>query len=212
MAAARKPSLFKKQRINYLAHAYLSFNHPEVLAGNMSNDFVKGKQQFTFSPGFQKGFVLHRAIDAFTDAHAATKALKAFFKPQYRLYAGAFADVVYDHFLACDAAIFPAPEALQQFAASTYDTLDRYRASLPQGFAHILPYIRQQNWLYHYRFTSGIQQSFHGLVRRAAYLSESDIAYDIFLAQYRAMGDCYTAFFPELKNHAIYQLQQLIAT
>lgn len=177
----------------------------------MANDFVKGKQQFTYSTGFQKGFVLHRAIDAFTDAHPATKELKAFFAPQYRLYAGAFADVVYDHFLACDTTIFPTAEDLGQFAAATYHTLEQFRGALPDGFARMLPYMRQQNWLYHYRFTSGIEQSFNGLVRRAAYLSESAIAYRLFLQHYTAMEQCYAAFFPELKKHSVYQLQQLLA-
>ncbi|MFL5743373.1 MAG: hypothetical protein ACJ751_01815, partial [Niastella sp.] len=30
--------------LNYLAHAYLSFNQPAILAGNLFSDFVKGKQ------------------------------------------------------------------------------------------------------------------------------------------------------------------------
>ncbi len=36
--------------MNYLAHAYLSFNDPDVLAGNMISDFVKGKKKFDY-PG-----------------------------------------------------------------------------------------------------------------------------------------------------------------
>jgi acyl carrier protein phosphodiesterase len=35
--------------MNYLAHAYLSFNEPEILTGNMISDFVKGKKKFEFS-------------------------------------------------------------------------------------------------------------------------------------------------------------------
>ena len=31
--------------MNYLAHAYLSFNDPEILVGNMISDFVKGKKK-----------------------------------------------------------------------------------------------------------------------------------------------------------------------
>jgi acyl carrier protein phosphodiesterase len=34
--------------MNYLAHAYLSFNDPEILVGNMISDFVKGKKKFDF--------------------------------------------------------------------------------------------------------------------------------------------------------------------
>ncbi len=36
--------------MNYLAHAYLSFGDPDILAGNMISDFVKGKKKFDY-PG-----------------------------------------------------------------------------------------------------------------------------------------------------------------
>src|SRR3989442_7909269 len=88
--------------MNYLAHAYLSFNQPEILVGNMISDFIKGKKQFDYPVSIQKGIRLHRDIDTFTDAHPATQQLKSFFRPHYRLYAGAFGDIVYDHFLALD--------------------------------------------------------------------------------------------------------------
>jgi len=66
--------------MNYLAHAYLSFNEPEILIGNLISDFVKGKKKFSYSPGIQNGIAIHRAIDQFTDDHAATHAAKLFFK------------------------------------------------------------------------------------------------------------------------------------
>ena len=72
--------------MNYLAHAYLSFNKPEILIGNLISDFVKGKKKFDYSTGIQKGIALHRAIDQFTDDHAITQSAKLFFKPAYRLY------------------------------------------------------------------------------------------------------------------------------
>ena len=34
--------------MNFLAHAFLSFNDPDILTGNMISDFVKGKQKFDF--------------------------------------------------------------------------------------------------------------------------------------------------------------------
>jgi len=88
--------------LNYLAHAYLSFDQPEIIVGNLISDFVKGKKKFDYPPGIQKGIALHRAIDTFTDSHPATKEAKEVFRPHYRLYAGAFIDVAYDHFLAND--------------------------------------------------------------------------------------------------------------
>ena len=86
--------------MNYLAHAYLSFNEPAILVGNMISDFIKGKKQFDYPGPIQKGIRLHRDIDNFTDTHPVTQQLKSYFRPAYRLYSGAFSDVVYDHFLA----------------------------------------------------------------------------------------------------------------
>ena len=111
--------------MNYLAHAYLSFGHPQILLGNMISDFVKGKKQFDYAPLVQKGIKLHRAIDSFTDTHPATKEMKKIFTPVYRLYAGAFGDIVYDYFLANDKKEFETDESLQQFSQNTYTLLEK---------------------------------------------------------------------------------------
>ncbi|HEY2727831.1 MAG TPA: DUF479 domain-containing protein, partial [Parafilimonas sp.] len=120
--------------MNYLAHAYLSFNEPEVLVGNMISDFIKGKKQFDFTGNIHKGIMLHRKIDAFTDEHETTKQAKLFFKPAVGLYAGAFVDVVYDHVLACDNNEFK-DEGLLNFSLSVYKTLSEYANVLPAKFA-----------------------------------------------------------------------------
>ena len=196
--------------MNYLAHAHLSFNHPQILVGNMISDFVKGKKQFDYPDVVYKGIKLHRAIDNFTDTHEITQQLKTFFKPQYRLYSGAFVDVVYDHFLANDQLEFLNDEALKYFAADTYKILNINFALLPLPFQKMLPHMAEHNWLYNYKSKWGIKQSFGGLVRRARYLTESDIAFGIFNENYYAMNELYKKFYPELKTFATHQLQLLL--
>lgn len=196
--------------MNYLAHAYLSFNKPEILVGNMISDYIKGKKQFDYPSAVQKGIRLHRQIDNYTDTHAATKELKSFFRPQYRLYSGAFADVVYDHFLAIDTNEFSNETVLQNFAATTYQMLEPYTGLFPAPFQKMFPYMQEYNWLYNYRYTWAIQKSFGGLVKRAAYLTESKIAFEIFTEHYAAMQICYAAFFPDLKKFTIHQLNELL--
>lgn len=195
--------------MNYLAHAYLSFEDPQILTGNMISDYVKGKKQYEFPERIQQGIQLHRAIDSFTDTHAATRELKEFFRPHYRLYAGAFADVAYDHFLANDRQQFKNETALGLFALNTYDALENYSAIFPPPFQKMFPYMKAHNWLYNYRYTWGIEKSFAGLVRRAAYLSESDKAFEIFNLQYTAIQGCYEHFFPEMKKFAFNKLDEL---
>jgi acyl carrier protein phosphodiesterase len=183
--------------MNYLAHAYLSFHQPELLVGNMISDHVKGKKKFEFSPGIQQGIELHRIIDSFTDEHAATKAAKEVFRPHYRLYAGAFVDVVYDHYLATDPLIFN-NDSLEEFSATTYQMLEPYTAVFPEKFARMFPYMKTQNWLYNYSNKWGIENSLHGVVRRATYLTESATAFALFEEHFTTLQQCYQAFFPEM--------------
>lgn len=195
--------------MNLLAHAYLSFGQPEILVGNMISDFVKGKKKFDYSPGVQKGIMLHRAIDTFTDFHPATKEAKLFLKPAAGAYAGAFVDVVYDHFLANDADQFAAV-SLQQTALNTYTTLSAYEAIFPSPFRQMLPFMIAQNWLYNYRSMLGMQNSFEGVVRRATYLTRSDAIFSLFEQHYSSLQKCYKDFFPSVKAHAYDHLQTLL--
>jgi acyl carrier protein phosphodiesterase len=222
--------------VNYLAHAYLSFDIPEIAVGNLISDFVKGKKKLDYPEAIQQGISLHRAIDAFTDAHEITRQAKVFFKPDYGLYAGALTDVVYDHFLANDHHEFPGneeegniphPEAaasgsgprgviadsgggLGAFAEKTYEQLAPFQPLFPERFARMWPYMRSQNWLYNYRYKEGIFNSFAGLSRRAAYMAPPEKACQLFEAHYKELEACYALFFPALKDFAFTTLRQLL--
>ena len=187
--------------MNYLAHAYLSFNHEEILVGNLISDFVKGKNKFNYPEGIQKGITLHRAIDTFTDGHEATKLAKNIFRPAYRLYSGAFVDVVYDHFLATDANEFN-EETLENFSENVYDVLDNHINYLPERFARMFPYMKLQNWLFNYHTRWGTEASFGGLVKRARYIAESETAASLFEEHYKSLHEYYRIFFPDLKSFA----------
>ena len=143
--------------MNYLAHAYLSFKNPGILAGNMISDYIKGKKQFDYPVTVQKGIQLHRAIDNFTDTHPATQELKSFFRPQYRLYSGAFADVVYDHFLANDEQQFGTEKILEEFAATTYQLLENFRSIFPPPFQKMFP-LRTVHWQKQRRLAQQLRQ------------------------------------------------------
>jgi acyl carrier protein phosphodiesterase len=187
--------------MNYLAHAYLSFDHPQILVGNLISDFVKGKKKFIYPEGIQQGITLHRIIDTYTDGHEATKAAKEFFRPHYRLYSGAFVDVVYDHFLATDENEF-SETTLLNFSRESYTILEKHREWLPDRFAAMLPYMKNQNWLFNYRTRPGTEKSFGGVVRRAAYLSESDTASYLFEKHYQPLELCYRQFWKDAKPFA----------
>ena len=193
--------------MNYLAHAYLSFNEPGILAGNLISDFVKGKAKYNYAPDVLKGIDLHRAIDEFTDTHDVTRQAKEVFRPHYRLYAGAFMDVVYDHFLATDETRFP-EGALAAFSEKVYRQLEPYVSLAPERFQQLFPHMRTQNWLLNYQYRWGIERSFRGLVHRAAYMQESQTALELFDKHYPFLQSCYRQFFPELYAFAQQSLQK----
>jgi acyl carrier protein phosphodiesterase len=73
------------------------------------------------------------------------------------------------------------------------------------------PFMEAQNWLYNYRLKEGMRKSFGGLVRRAKYLHESDVAFQVFNDHYKELEGYYADFFPELKAYTFNSLSNLMA-
>ncbi len=195
--------------MNYLAHATLSFNNDPVLVGNMTSDYIKGKQKFDFPDDIQKGIMLHRMIDTYTDTHTATKEAVKIFKPVAGNYAPVFTDVVYDHFLAKDQNEFPG-NGLEIFAEKTYSVLHSYSYLLPERFKAMLPYMSSQNWLLNYRNKSGIESSFNNIFKRAKYLEKNEVVFNCFNENYELLQKCYSDFFPDVKMFAREALSKMM--
>jgi acyl carrier protein phosphodiesterase len=181
--------------MNFLAHAYLSFQQPEIVVGNMISDFVKGKTQYDYTTGIQSGIALHRFIDAYTDSHSSIKLCKKIFAPHYRLYSGAIVDVVMDHYVALHLA---SQINLMAFCQHCYHLLQVHHSILPISFQKVLHTMQAQNWLYNYQFEWGIQKSFQGLLRRAKYIAEMDTAFQLFQTHYASLQQQFHLFWPDL--------------
>jgi acyl carrier protein phosphodiesterase len=194
--------------MNYLAHAYLSFGDPDILAGNMISDFVKGKKKFDYPDRVQMGITLHRKIDEYTDTHPATRQAKQFLKASAGLYAGSFVDIIYDHFLANDPYEFE-EDALAVFTRHTYLQLETFDDLFPERFRQFFFYMRTQDWLLHYRSTQGMHNSFRGLCRRAKYIDDPEPVFEAFLSHYEELKMAYELFFPHVKTFAYHELLYL---
>jgi acyl carrier protein phosphodiesterase len=186
--------------LNYLAHAILSFNDTGVLTGNLISDFVKGKKRYDYPQAVQRGITLHRFIDTFTDEHTQTKEARKIFQPAYRLYSGAFIDVVFDHFLAKQLA---SETDLKAVTTGFYAQLDENVSLFPSPFDSMFPHMKTHDWLYNYQFDWGIERSFNGLRRRAQHIAEVDTAFDIFKEHYSDLENHFNHFWPELREFAL---------
>ncbi len=194
--------------MNYLAHAFLSFHHPQILVGNMISDYVKGKKQYDYSPQVQAGIQLHRAIDSFTDEHLKVKEAKKIFKDELGTYSGAFIDIAFDYYLANDKTKFKTEKELHFFALGCYDVLENNTSIFPEKFARLFPYMKTQNWLYHYKDDYGIQQSFRGLTNRAKYINKNHNAFEIFIHNKKILQQFYEIFITDLHAFAWQKFQE----
>lgn len=184
--------------MNYLAHAYLSFNDPEILIGNLIADCVKGKQRYSFSEGIQQGIVLHRKIDEYTDNHPLIKEIQKLYTSTAGRYNGVFLDVTFDHFLATDTLNEPS-EGWQEFSKWCYLQVDQNISMTPDIFRRLFSYMKRENWLYNYRHKWMMQRSFERLTHRAKYLPDDANIYSDFEHNYQQLKEGYENFFPELK-------------
>ena len=86
--------------MNFLAHIYLSGSNDNIAIGNFISDSIRGNKYKTFPKEIQKGILLHREIDTFTDAHPIFRQSTKRLHKNYSHYSGVIVDIFYDHYLA----------------------------------------------------------------------------------------------------------------
>ncbi len=180
--------------MNYLGHAYLSFDRQDGarLTGNLIGDHIKGRLALAQYPeAIQQGILLHRKIDEYADNHPATKRAKLFFRQDYGLYAGAIMDTLYDHFLANDPKVFVNQATLLAFSEEVYTLVTRHSAFLPPAFQRYFPHMQEHNWLFGYRNTRGMENALQGLARRAKHMPPPAKAYELFITHFYQLNQCY---------------------
>ncbi len=187
--------------MNFLAHAYLSFEIPEIVVGNLITDFMPGYEKDNFPKEIQNGIALHHEIDYFTDQHPTTHQANEYLRPASGRYCGVFMDIIYDHFLASDKTIFPG-HTLATYSQKIYKILDTYYNLLPKKFQHVFYHMKKEDWLYHYHTTKGTNNAFGGIYHRARYLEKNNEVYKAFILHYDAFQEAYNHFMPEMIHQA----------
>lgn len=194
--------------MNFLAHAYLSFGHEDILVGNFAADFIKGKDFKEFSKGIQLGIILHREIDTFTDTHPLVKTAQSYLRPRFRHYSSVITDIFFDHFLAKNWGNF-SKTSLELFVQNTYYLLEKHLKDLPISFGEMYYWMKTQNWLVNYREIEGIQRTLNGMTKRASFDSKMNESVEILLEKEREFELIFFAFFRDLETFAGEKLQEL---
>lgn len=151
--------------MNYLAHLLLGDRGPHWLVGSLMADYVKGRLPESMAPALRGGIMLHRRIDAGTDAHPEVAACRALFPSERRRYAGILTDIVFDHFLARDWARY-SDEPLEAFTRRVCAVLEAHREECPEGMQRLIGGLRGGARLVEYREFAAIEAAMARFARR----------------------------------------------
>ena len=187
--------------MNILAHALIARRAGCSLVGNLLGDFVRGAPPGHFPTAWQHGIRLHRRIDGFVDAHAASAASVARLPAARRRWARVALDVYYDHLLARDFARYD-DQPLAQFAAEIYAALAAARAHLPPRLERFADFMAERDLLVGYRDPDVIAEV---LARMGARVRRPNPLAELF-ADLRAvdaeLGQDFAALFPATLDFA----------
>jgi acyl carrier protein phosphodiesterase len=194
--------------MNFLAHIYLSGNNDFIKIGNFMADGIRGKQFENFSEEIQKGILLHRAIDTFTDAHPIFRESTKRLHERYHHYAGVIVDIFYDHFLAKNWTKY-SNENLEEYVNRFYQSMHLHHDLLSERAKGILPYMEKQNWLLNYQSIEGIHQILTQMDRRTGNESNMRFASEELKMYYSDFEQEFSSFFEEVKRYCSSKLNTL---
>jgi len=185
--------------MNYLAHIYLSGNSEGITIGNFIADGIKGKKYQKYPLEIQKGILLHRGIDSFTDQHPTVRKSTKRMHENYGHYSGVIVDILYDHFLAKNWKNYsdvPLAIYIQDF----YTLLRSNFEILPSRIQNMMPYMISDNWLLSYASVPGISKILVQMNRRTKNISKMNFAVIELEKYYDEFEEEFTSFFTELQQ------------
>lgn len=195
--------------MNFLAHAYLSNNHEEIMVGNFIADKVKGKSHDQFPKGIQNGILLHRFIDDYCDHHEINVNSSKILAPYFGKYSMVVMDIINDHFLALHWKKFHSTD-YKIFVDHFYATLTKHQHHFPDHSKQILPFMIQQNWIDSYQNFDGIIEILKRMSRRTKFASNMDQAHAPIRENFEELEYNFHQFFPEMKTASSQKLQSLL--
>lgn len=184
--------------MNFLAHIYLSGDDELIRIGNFMADGIRGHDYLEYHPNIQKGIILHRAIDTFTDAHPTFRKSKHRLHDKYGHYSGVIIDIFYDHFLAKNWSIY-SNDSLEDVARVFYESLQANYAVLTERTKGMMPYMIARNWLVSYASLDGLSMILFQMDHRTKNRVNMHLSMNELREFYSDFEEEFTSFFEELQ-------------
>jgi len=197
--------------MNFLAHLYLSGNSEKIKVGNFIGDYVKGKKYQDYQPEIQKGIILHRNIDYFTDKHSIVLESSKKLKEGYGRYSGVVIDLIYDHFLAKGWNTYHT-KPIEEFVTKTHETLIKNFLVLPAKVKMFLPFLIQSRRLETYAEIDGLKTALDIMARRTSLPDQSEYAIKCLLNNYNEFNEEFADFMKDILSFVTIDHQINVAT
>ena len=194
--------------MNFLAHIYLSGTDEGITIGNFIADGIKGKKYRNYPEKIQKGILLHRAIDSYTDQHPTVRRSTARLHKNYGHYSGVIVDILYDHYLAKNWKQYHA-QPLNEYVEEFYDLLRNNFEVLPVRIQRMMPYMMSDNWLLSYATVPGISRILDQMNVRTKGISKMNFAVLELEQYYSEFETEFTSFFAELIDYSKNKLNEI---
>lgn len=188
--------------MNYLGHIYLSDNDHELMIANLFGDFVKGRDLSRFSDTIQKGIILHRKIDFFTDNHKAVKELNKILYPHLPKVAPIAVDLYFDHILAKNWENHHTKD-YNNFISEFYNSFENNNLNYPENFIEFLHKMRSVNWLKYYAVEEGLIKSTLGTSRKLSFENKLAEAPEVFYKLEKEIIATFEEFISDAKKEFI---------
>lgn len=186
--------------MNFLAHTYLSGDNDQVKVGNFIGDWIKGNEHNKYPADIQKGILLHRKIDSFTDNHPIVKKSKSRLINEYQKYAGIIIDIFYDYFLASNWKNYSNLE-LSDFTAQLNQCLVANMHYLPLDLKEFIPSFMRRKWMESYATLSGIEKVLQGMSKHTSLPDRTYDAMIILRSHQDEFNQEFTEYFPQLVQY-----------
>ncbi|MEM9918044.1 MAG: acyl carrier protein phosphodiesterase [Bacteroidota bacterium] len=183
--------------MNFLAHLFLSCETEELIVGNMIADFIRNREMATYHSDIQKGVLLHRQIDTYTDQHPKVLQGVHRLRPRHRKYAPVVIDILYDHLLSKNWSRYSG-RTLQEFADAMYEVLRKHLPVMPVKLQNRLVGMIDGNWLVGYGSIEGLRYTLERMDQRTRFPSNFAHAIEDLQQDYGAYESEFNAFFPEV--------------
>ena len=185
--------------MNFLGHLILSGTNPDVIFGNFIADSVKGKSYLLLPDSIQKGIVLHRVIDNFTDNNTEYLKGKRRFYQRFPKMGGVINDILYDYLLWRFDKKTKSIN-LEIKVTKFYKILDQKIHQMPPKIREMYHFMRRDDWLNNYQHKMGIKRALHGIGKRINYSDNLESSFEILENSMKSFDEEFETFYGQIKE------------